>query len=429
VRKKILIAVTAVAVAGAGALVAATGTALAGSSPTSSGPAVVDDSSLHPKTTTVGGATVLPTDRTVAHFHETANNPHNGVTYGYNMVGSDPFTCTGSGCSTTVVADIVPIRVNLGGFTFDGSAVKDAVLASPVFANNSYASTTAATNASGAKGAGGALSNDNANTQLEDATMRSQFNRVANSDPYHLLLTPSVQPTVTINVPANHGVVLQGRRGAIFADVDVVWWSSQLQGIMNSSSFMDPTHLPIFLTDAVMLYDGKDPSNCCIIGYHGASKVTGNGGGSTNSNGNAVVQTFAWASYVPSNLFGDWALQDIHALSHEIAEWADDPFTNNGVEPWLTPTAPQYGCTDVLETGDPVVGIGFAEGTNAFRQSVNNADGAYHPEDEVFLPWFMRTKPNTISEPTQSASANIGRYTLMGDLNPFDGFRMPATGC
>lgn len=63
-----------------------------------------------------------------------------------------------------------------------------------------------------------------------------------------------------------------------------------------------------------------------------------------------------------------WALQDIHALSHEIAEWGDDPFVNNTVEPWLTPTAPQYGCTGVLETGDPVVGIGFAKGTNSFEQ-------------------------------------------------------------
>jgi len=53
----------------------------------------------------------------------------------------------------------------------------------------------------------------------------------------------------------------------------------------------------------------------------------------------------------------------------------------------------------------------------------------YHPEDEVFLPWFMRLAPNTVSEPTQSPSTNIGRYTFMGDLNPFPGFRQPSTGC
>ena len=112
----------------------------------------------------------------------------------------------------------------------------------------------------------------------------------------------------------------------------------------------------------------------------------------------------------------------------------DDPFINNTVQPWLTPTAPQYGCTGILETGDPVVGIGFSMGTNSFRQGptpigTQVADGTYHPEDEVFLPWFMRTAPNIISQPTQSPSTNVGRYTLMGDLNPYPGFRQPATGC
>jgi hypothetical protein len=141
-----------------------------------------------------------------------------------------------------------------------------------------------------------------------------------------------------------------------------------------------------------------------------------------NGQGNQPVQTYAWAS---PGFFAEWALQDIHPLSHEISEWADDPFINNTVEPWLTPTAPQYGCSSLLETGDPVVAIGFAKGTN----SLGSTDGFYHPEDEVFLPWFMRLAPNLISEPTQSPSTNVGRYTLMGDLNPFPGFRQPATGC
>jgi hypothetical protein len=62
-------------------------------------------------------------------------------------------------------------------------------------------------------------------------------------------------------------------------------------------------------------------------------------------------------------------------------------------------TAPQYGCSNPLETGDPVVAIGFAMGTNIYFQGPNpdgtqTADGYYHPEDEVFLPWFMRLAPN-----------------------------------
>ncbi|HEY7356079.1 MAG TPA: hypothetical protein VH590_06415, partial [Ktedonobacterales bacterium] len=201
----------------------------------------------------------------------------------------------------------------------------------------------------------------------------------------------------------------------------------------------DATHLPIYLTNNVLLHIGKDVLNCCVIGFHG-NKATGHGTGRDSGNGNGKVQTFAWASWVQPGIYArpdggtDWALQDIHALSHEISEWADDPFVNNTVEPWLTPTAPQYGCTGILETGDPVVAIGFAMGTNTFEQGPNpngtqSADGYYHPEDEVFLPWFMRSAPNTVSEATQSPSTNGGRYTLMGDLNPFAGFRQPATGC
>ena len=392
-------------------------------------PQKIDDASLKATTTTVGGATVLPTTRTVAHWWGSTRDPSNGVTYGYNMVGANPNTCSGAACSVTIEADITPIIVNVGGQTFNGNDVLNATLASPQFATNDYGSTTAATNSLGGKGTGGALSQGDAGNQLqlEDATMRAQFNLTGSSS-YHLILHPNVMPAVTINVPQNQGTLLASARGVVAGDVDIAWWSSQIK---NLNTKADPTHLPIYLTNNVMLYEGNNPLNCCVIGYHGTSPV-GIGGGSGNTNGNAVVQTFAWASYVTPGFFNpsrDWALQDIHALSHEIAEWGDDPFVNNTVEPWLTPTAPQYGCTGILETGDPVVGIGFQMGTNTFEQNNAWADGTYHPEDEVFLPWYMRTAPNTVSEPTQSPSANIGRYTLMGDLNPFPGFRQPATGC
>jgi hypothetical protein len=39
--------------------------------------------------------------------------------------------------------------------------------------------------------------------------------------------------------------------------------------------------------------------------------------------------------YITPGLFNPttgWAVQDIHALSHEIAEWGDDPFVNNTVQ-------------------------------------------------------------------------------------------------
>ena len=403
------------------------------------GPPIIDDATLQASTTTIGGASVLPTTRTVAHWFGQSLDPHNGVTYGYNMVGADPNNCSGSACSVTIEADITPLIVNVAGLTFNGSDVLAATLASPQFATNDYGSTPFATAGAPNKprGPGGLLSQLDAGNalQLEDATMRAQFNQVGSSG-YHLMLHPNVLPAVTINVPSNQGTLLQSGRGVIFADVDITWWAAQIQNLETQA---DPTHLPVYLTNSVLLHIGPNIFNCCVIGFHG-TRASGNGGGSNDSNGNAKVQTFAWASWVQPGIYArpnggtDWALQDIHALSHEISEWADDPFVNNTVEPWLTPTAPQYGCTGILETGDPVVAIGFAKGTNTFQQGPNpngtqSADGYYHPEDEAILPWFMRTAPNTVSEPTQTPSTNIGRYTFMGDLNPFPGFRNPATGC
>jgi hypothetical protein len=407
-------------------------------------PQVVDDATLKALSTTEGGADVLPTTRTVAHWFGQTTDPNNGVTYGYNMVGSNPNACSGAACSTTIEADITPIIVHVGGWTFDGTSVVGATLASPQFANNDYGSTPAATAAGSfpnspafIRGPGGLLSQADSGVQqqLQDATMRAQFNKTGKKSAYHLLLHPNVLPAVTIDVPSNQGTVIASGRGVVAADINISWWSSQIN---NLESKADATHLPIYLTDNVYLHIGSDINNCCVLGYHG-TRAAGAGSGSTNSNGNAAVQTFAWASYVRPGFYSrpnggtDWALQDIHALSHEIAEWADDPFVNNWVEPWLTPTAPQYGCTNVLETGDPVVGIGFAKGTNTFAQGKNpngtqSADGYYHPEDEALLPWFMRLpSTSTGSEVNQSGAG--GRYTLMGDLNPFPGFRQPATGC
>jgi len=423
--------------AAAVALVAASVSAAASSSSIQA----IDDSQLQALTTTVGGvggAPSLNTGTTVPHWFGTTTNPNNGVTYGYNMVGADPST----NGSATIEADVQPLIVNVGGLTFDGRQVMAGTLSSPLFALNDYGSTTAATTGANVhKGPGGALSQNDAGNllQLEDATMRAQFNKTGSST-YHLNLHANVLPAETIDVPSNQGTLLESGRGVIFADINIAWWATRIQNLQAQA---DPTHLPIYTTKDVLLHVGPNIFNCCVIGFHGAGLVPGSShavNGSGHGNGNQPVQTYAWATYLSPGIYGrpnggtDWAVQDIHPLSHEIAEWADDPFVNNFVQPWLTPTAPQYGCTGLLETGDPVVGIGFAMGTNTTEQGPNpngsqTADGSYHPEDEVYLPWFMRSAPNNISEPTQTASANVGRYTLMGDLNPFPGFRQPATGC
>jgi hypothetical protein len=416
-----------------------TSMALAGSGIPNSPPIPIDDAQLQLLTTQVGGADVLPTTRTVPHFWRSTLDPDNGVTYGYNMVGADPYGCVASSCSMTIEVDITPLVVNIDGMTFSGSDVLNALLASPLFALNDYGSTPYVTTGPVTvlgPGPGGVLSQGDAGQplQLLDATMRAQFNQTGNSN-YHLKLHPNVLPPVTINVPNNQGFLLQSERGVVFGAVDDLWWSAQVQNLETKA---DATHLALYLTDDLILYFGSEKliRFCCVLGYHG-TKAEGASKGVGNSNGNASVQTFAWASWLSPGIYAgpnfQWGAQDVVVVGHEITEWANDPFVKNTVEPWSVPVSPLYGCSSLLETGDPVDVAGFAVGTNTFRQGPNpdgsqSADGYYHPQDEAFLPWFMRLSPNVVSEPTQSPSPLIGRYTFMGDLNTF-GFNRPAPGC
>jgi hypothetical protein len=177
--------------------------------------------------------------------------------------------------------------------------------------------------------------------------------------------------------------------------------------------------LPLFLTDNVLLYQ-KTYDNCCILGYHGAGMPIGHGAGSANGQGKQPVQTFAYSAYVTPGTYSGFVsdytgsrdhpsptrgLADIHALSHEIAEWLDDPFVNNAVQPWRVASAAQYGCTGVLEVGDPVVGIWFGMNGN----TDTNAYGQWHPEDEVFAQWFARGGIEPVLGPSWD-----GRMTFMG---------------
>jgi hypothetical protein len=376
----------------------------------------------------MGGADPLRTDKTIAHWRSQFTDPTNGVTYDYTMVGVNPST----NGSTTTPTDIYPLNLVFSannGYALNGTNVVERTVGSPIFQTGDY-STTAKSGDYQFDTGGGELSAGNDGVQYEDAIMRSQFNKVGSS--YHVRLgQPTVHAPVTLTVPPSKGSAYATSDGVVFGLADGQWFSGRVSQLMGQLG-TDPTHLPIFLTDNVMLYVGT-LDNCCIIGYHGSTVVWGHGGGSSNGQGQQGVQTFAYAAYTAPGTFGDGKggpdpfVRDIHALSHEIAEWGDDPFVNNRVDPWLTPTAPQYGCTSLLETGDPVVGIGFTMPGNTYDAANPFADGYFHPEDEVFLPWFARQDPNTTSQPIQSGTE--GRYTFMGDLNPYPGFQAPATGC
>ena len=103
---------------------------------------------------------------------------------------------------------------------------------------------------------------------------------------------------------------------------------------------------------------------------------------------------------------------------------------NNAVTPWLTPSAPQYGCTPVLETGDPVVGPWFPlSGNKTSSEDGYQYYGQYHPEEEVFAQWYA----HGALEPMGLGSWD-GRNTFMGPRltglgYPWDGFAHYSDGC
>ena len=206
-------------------------------------------------------------------------------------------------------------------------------------------------------------------------------------------------PAVSISVPSNQGVLVVGSRShARIGLMSYSWFSSHLHNLM-VSMHIPSTVVPLFLTYNTFLYI-HSTANCCVLGYHGATS-------SINGNGKQQINTYMFAAYSDPGIFGANPgdngvsyIQDIHALSHEVSEWLDDPFINNAVNPWLTPTAPQYGCTSDLEVGDPVVGYGF---------TVTMPSGAqYHPEDEVFYSWFARQSPSISS---------AGYYTYLNNFS------------
>jgi hypothetical protein len=411
--------------------------------------------------TTQGGVApqFLQNATTIPHWTFQYTDPTNNVTYPITTVGSDPR----NGGSTTVHTVIVPLKLNFvadgqdtsalndlgyAGFratplnhTFDGSTRVTDVLSSPIFGQSF---TTPAV-----------MGGDTA--QVGDAFMRAQWNKIGTS--YHVKLTnDAVLPTQTLNVPANKGLAYQRPVGAwreanglgttdtTTGVADYSWFSSYLQSLIQSLH-ISATTVPIFLTDNLLLYIGHENyTNCCVLGYHGAGMPVGGGAGSANGKGAQPVQTFIYAAWAHPGTYSGFlpdytnpsrtapnpvrGLADIHALSHEVSEWLDDPFVNNAVQPWLTPTAPQYGCTGVLETGDPVVGVWFPYNGNAAAAPTGTTYyGQYHPEDEVEAQWFGRGG----IEPVLGSSYD-SYLTFMGPLTtglggPYAGFGSYAQGC
>ena len=285
-----------------------------------------------------------------------------GRTYKYTMVGTNP----ASGQSTTVPTEIIPLKVRFAdGTVIDGSNVVTSTVASPIFQP-------------------AALPNGDT-TQYGDAIQRSNFNVAASGNPnWHVLVgQPTVLPAVTLNVPFYLGKVnVVG--GHQVGYINSLWFEWQLLTVLAVLN-LDPRSVPIFLDYNTVLYQNT-MSNCCVGGYHGLTFTR------------AGITTYMFAAYMDPGIFTDTFAQDVNALSHEMAEWLNDPFTFNLAPRWSVPAQPQYGCNSALEVGDPLVGVSF---------DLTLSGMTYHPQDEAFLPWFSRVSPSYVTESALHLPGNV----------------------
>jgi hypothetical protein len=90
-------------------------------------------------------------------------------------------------------------------------------------------------------------------------------------------------------------------------------------------------------------------------------------------------QTFSPADYDTSNIFLS-PVPDVSIMSHEVAEWMNDPFGHNPVPKWGH-IGQQPGCQGNLEVGDPL------SGTLAPPIAMPNGF-TYHMQELAFFSWF-----------------------------------------
>jgi len=290
-----------------------------------------------------------------------------GVPLSFRIVGGDPSL----GASTTTIPTVlVPLKFifpNAGNPTLDGTNVVAPTQNSPIFQSADYTA--------------GAV--DLGITQYGDALQRAEFwNLPGFSTGYHVLLgNPSVAPTVTITVPTGRGNAYALSGGGFLGVLDTNYFGGVLSSLLPSYS---ADQLPIFLTDNVYLGTGGLIQNCCIVGYH-------------NSQGPPIntAKTWIYAAYAEPGTFGSpgsGSFEDVVPLSHEVAEWLNDPFVGtfaglNFIPPAVLPG--QGGsCIINFETGDPL------EALSPFTFTKLTNGTIYHLQDEVTLPWYLHTVPS-----------------------------------
>jgi len=201
------------------------------------------------------------------------------------------------------------------------------------------------------------------NTQYVDAFRRADlWSRVKNTN-YHLFLSPTMIPTLDIDVLYGGWAYGIGTC-SVFGAVDLFAWDAFTQQVLLPFIGVTPDKFPIFLMHnvAFTVFGG-----CCALGYHSATAAA------------LMAQTYSSSDFESSGFFPP-DYNDTLVLSHEVAEWADDPFTVNATPAWGN-TGQVAGCQGNLEVGDPLT-------PTAFPPVMMNGF-TYHLQELAFMTWFF----------------------------------------
>ena len=293
-----------------------------------------------------------------------------GTPYTYVMAGKNPAKKV-TNASATVHVDFVPVIMKFSnGDTWNptktdscdrGASPLARMQLSPLVASQSW--TWGGTSI----GTG----------QVTDAYQRADFWKYAKptgiNPSYGVKLAWKTLSAVTIKVPnADAAAATISCGNGLLGAADINWLDPYLQNTVIpslASKGVGPSTVPIFLLHNFVEYVGST-SDCCVLGYHNAYNVS------------AGVQTYGLGMYDNSGAFS--GSSDISALSHEVAEWQNDPYGNNPTPAWGH-IGQVSGCQSNLEVGDPLSGTTFTDNVGGFT---------YHPQELAFFSWFYHQSPS-----------------------------------
>ena len=275
-----------------------------------------------------------------------------GTPYTYTMVGTSP---SGVATTTRITSTVNPVSLVFA----DKHVVRPTPALVAALHNTGLYSSKAFPGGTG---------------QYGDVYLRTQFWKALSNGTknWHVVMrAPTMKPQLTLTVPATKGGKHRLANGQTLYLVDVAWFDSKLAAPVGAAATSTLTQ---FLGGEVVLcgrYTPRDLSSCGIGGYHsGVDAADG-------------PHTYLYASYLTPKYFGKVSgFYYLSPMSHELAEWLTDPLLDNTVPKWTAANAAQYGCSSLLEVGDPLVGKNITVGPQVYQ-------------DEAYLPFFIRLKTST----------------------------------